>query len=39
MNAAILMVCLAGSAAVGQENETVFKAPRIEVHKGHVRII
>ncbi len=31
MNAAMLMVCLAGSAAVGQPSETVFKAAGIEV--------
>ncbi len=31
MNAAMLMVCLAGSAAVGQNNDTIFKAPGIEI--------
>lgn len=31
MNAAMLMVCLAGAGAIGQPEETIFKAPRIEV--------
>ena len=34
MNAALLMVCLAGSTALGQPNDTVFKAPGIEVKTG-----
>src|SRR5438445_9250317 len=31
MNAAMILICVAGSAAVGQPDDTVFKAPRIEV--------
>lgn len=31
MNAAMLMVCLAGAGAIGQPEETIFKARRIEV--------
>jgi hypothetical protein len=31
MSAAVLMVCLLESVAIGQPSETVFKAPRIEI--------
>jgi hypothetical protein len=33
MNAAMMLVCLAGSAAIGQQ-EAIFKAPKIEVRNG-----